>query len=370
MFGVSLETIKTTAEQSLLCALKSVPVAGRVVEVWDGVANQRAQLNNKAAIKAVEAGLTRVERGQRGIIKEVFLELLDELRQPRLRPEVLSEALREFVEMQSQEYMVGVFEGMLQDNRHYSELLKNPQAYGQLLKPEESIQRGMMPLFLRLEEQPQILQMPMFAFQSLLMAGTEGEAQSLGSDVWGLPKHRSAARSSEPRWWLHLGGEQQGPFKKAQLEETGMLRPETPVWTQGMKGWTRAAMVEALGALLPSLTPPPRPSPKPPPPPKQPEAGELMLEKSPERPALVYIPSGSFMMGSPDGEGEDDEHPQHRVELTRPFLMAATPVTQGQYEAVMENNPSHFKGKSDGSRHPVEYVSWNPTSPRSILKSC
>jgi len=86
--------------------------------------------------------------------------------------------------------------------------------------------------------------------------------------------------------------------------------------------------------------------------------GKVILERSPERPALVYIPSGSFMMGSPDGEGRDDEHPQHRVELTRPFLMAATPVTQRQYEAVMENNPSHFKGKSDGSRRPVEYVSW------------
>src|SRR5207248_1306071 len=36
---------------------------------------------------------------------------------------------------------------------------------------------------------------------------------------------------------------------------------------------------------------------------------------------LVLIPKGTFTMGSPDGDGEEDEHPQHDVEITQPFFM-------------------------------------------------
>ena len=43
------------------------------------------------------------------------------------------------------------------------------------------------------------------------------------------------------------------------------------------------------------------------------------------------------------------------------FKISATPVTQAQYEAVMEVNPSEFKGKEhgDAADRPVENVSWN-----------
>jgi len=69
---------------------------------------------------------------------------------------------------------------------------------------------------------------------------------------------------------------------------------------------------------------------------------------------LVQIPGGSFLMGSPEGEGYDDEKPQHLVNVPS-FLMGKYPVTQAQYEAVMGENPSCFKG----ANLPVEMVSWN-----------
>ena len=72
-------------------------------------------------------------------------------------------------------------------------------------------------------------------------------------------------------------------------------------------------------------------------------------------------------MGSPEGTGDEDEHPQHEVRITRPFYLGVTEVTQAQYEAVMGNNPSWFAatgfgkdkvaGQSTG-QHPVENVSW------------
>jgi formylglycine-generating enzyme required for sulfatase activity len=71
---------------------------------------------------------------------------------------------------------------------------------------------------------------------------------------------------------------------------------------------------------------------------------------------MVSIPGGTFMMGSPETEeGRDsDEGPQHQVTV-EPFYMGKYPVTQAQWEAVMGNNPSKFKGKN----RPVEKVSWN-----------
>ena len=72
---------------------------------------------------------------------------------------------------------------------------------------------------------------------------------------------------------------------------------------------------------------------------------------------LVYIPGGTFWMGSKDDDPEayDDEKPRHQVTLPA-FWMGETPVTQGQYQAVMGSNPSHFQGDL---HRPVELVSWN-----------
>ncbi len=71
---------------------------------------------------------------------------------------------------------------------------------------------------------------------------------------------------------------------------------------------------------------------------------------------MVYIPSSTFMMGSPATESgrRDDESPQHQVTVPA-FYAGKYLITQAQYEAVMGNNPSHFKGK----KRPVEQVSWD-----------
>ena len=52
---------------------------------------------------------------------------------------------------------------------------------------------------------------------------------------------------------------------------------------------------------------------------------------------LVYIPSGSFMMGSPEGEAyRTNDETLHKVNLTQSFLMGTTEVTQEQFQQVME----------------------------------
>ncbi|MBM4038363.1 MAG: hypothetical protein FJ290_07605 [Planctomycetes bacterium] len=67
---------------------------------------------------------------------------------------------------------------------------------------------------------------------------------------------------------------------------------------------------------------------------------------------LVFIPPGSFNMGS--DEGRPDEAPVRAVTFARPFYMGKTEVTQRQWEAIMRANPSRFPGPS----RPVENVHW------------
>lgn len=49
---------------------------------------------------------------------------------------------------------------------------------------------------------------------------------------------------------------------------------------------------------------------------------------------------------------------KRRVEISWPFAMATTEVTQQQYQAVMGMNPSEFRHKKRAANHPVENVSW------------
>jgi formylglycine-generating enzyme required for sulfatase activity len=83
---------------------------------------------------------------------------------------------------------------------------------------------------------------------------------------------------------------------------------------------------------------------------------------------FVTIKPGSFMMGSrlsPEQVAEKfggeaswyrDERPQHEVQISRPFYIQTTEVTQKQWEAVMVTNRSQMKGNVD---NPVESVSWD-----------
>jgi formylglycine-generating enzyme required for sulfatase activity len=64
---------------------------------------------------------------------------------------------------------------------------------------------------------------------------------------------------------------------------------------------------------------------------------------------MVQVPAGSFLMG-----GEEDG-PIHRVTITNPYYISKAPVTQALYQAVMNDNPSLFKGDDN----PVENISWS-----------
>ena len=93
---------------------------------------------------------------------------------------------------------------------------------------------------------------------------------------------------------------------------------------------------------------------------------------SPTLGVMKWIPPGTFTMGSPEGVGDRNEHPAHRVTLTKGFWLMEHEVTQGQWEAVMGSNPAErgtdfYQGPAGlncfasgvGSDLPVVCVGWD-----------
>lgn len=72
---------------------------------------------------------------------------------------------------------------------------------------------------------------------------------------------------------------------------------------------------------------------------------------------FVQIPAGTFAMGEPleIGTKYNDNVPSHLVNISKTFYMSKYEVTQKQWNDIMGNNPSFFRGDN----LPVEQISWN-----------
>ena len=77
-------------------------------------------------------------------------------------------------------------------------------------------------------------------------------------------------------------------------------------------------------------------------------AKDILLE-------MIFIPEGKFFFGSTNDDQERliNEIPQYLVAVPS-FFISKYPITQAQWQAVMNYNPSKFTGKN----RPIEQVSW------------
>ncbi len=82
---------------------------------------------------------------------------------------------------------------------------------------------------------------------------------------------------------------------------------------------------------------------------------------------FLRIPSGTFMMGSPDTEGDADEHPRHTLTVTG-FCMQRLEVTAVDYQACINagmctatntDAMCNTQRLSTHANHPVNCVDWN-----------
>jgi len=78
---------------------------------------------------------------------------------------------------------------------------------------------------------------------------------------------------------------------------------------------------------------------------------------------MILIPAGEFIMGSPEGEGNDNEHPQHTVFLDA-FYIDKYEVTNAQYKQFMQATGHQAPGHWDDEKYnqpnqPVIGVTWH-----------
>jgi formylglycine-generating enzyme required for sulfatase activity len=93
---------------------------------------------------------------------------------------------------------------------------------------------------------------------------------------------------------------------------------------------------------------------------------------------MVHVPAGSFVMGSPDGSGATDEHPQHKVTLSgycidttevtvlawaKCAALGSCPLAPTTYrtDAEPDGKPgANCNGnRDDRQTHPINCVDWN-----------
>ena len=87
----------------------------------------------------------------------------------------------------------------------------------------------------------------------------------------------------------------------------------------------------------------------------------------PECPEMVVVPAGSFMMGSPASEGsardrDNDEGPQHKVTIAKPFAVGKFEVTFAEWDACVAAGGCKHQPGDQGwgrGRRPVINVSWD-----------
>lgn len=93
-------------------------------------------------------------------------------------------------------------------------------------------------------------------------------------------------------------------------------------------------------------------------------AGCLPLEQlNVDPPTMVFIPKGSFIMGSPSSESErSDDEIQHEVRITRNFDIMETEVSRFDYDLLKElterKKYCYFPGFTEGKKEAANNINW------------
>jgi formylglycine-generating enzyme required for sulfatase activity len=89
--------------------------------------------------------------------------------------------------------------------------------------------------------------------------------------------------------------------------------------------------------------------------------GDSPFQECAKCPEMIVIPPGEFLMGSPDGVGDDNEHPLHKVTIAKALAVAKFTVTWDEWDECVRMRGCTRNDRSDYGKglQPVINVSWD-----------
>ncbi|NGZ11787.1 MAG: hypothetical protein CV088_20865 [Nitrospira sp. LK70] len=111
-------------------------------------------------------------------------------------------------------------------------------------------------------------------------------------------------------------------------------------------GITAQESTDSSSSMASAPSPPPAASAKPKPR-QETQASEITGK---DGAPMVLVPAGEFWMGSPDGEGAQDEHPRHRVSLSA-FYLDQYEVTNRRFQQFVQQTSYRTTAEQKGHAH-------------------
>jgi hypothetical protein len=187
-------TVKMVASEIMMCGLKRTPIVGTAVELLDSIRLRHELVAQADRVAEVEAKMSRFERGQRDLVAEEIRTILNSFQRPDLSGQALTEEIRNLHQIQDEGWSPSLFEGLLLNSSHLTELKSNPQHYGRLLADHDQADPAKGIHLLLDADKTRILELPHFAFSQLLAHQSRGIPEAkikTGEGVWAFPNLKS-----------------------------------------------------------------------------------------------------------------------------------------------------------------------------------
>ncbi len=173
----------------LMCGLKKLPAVGTAIEVVDAVRLRHELMSHDDRIVEIERHMSRFEKAQRDVVAAEIKTLLENLSRPGLDGPSLTEEIRNLRLMQEQGWNPNLFEGLLYNSSHWSELHKSPQHYGRILSDTDTFDSECFHVIIT-NDKHRILELKPFVLSQLMGGQAKGvpKARVLSSqDIWAVP---------------------------------------------------------------------------------------------------------------------------------------------------------------------------------------